>query len=1286
MKYLKIITILATCNICIYASGTSRPIHAVAAPATQQEQAGHTITWSTPTGTTTTTVTLGSPVVLPTTVPTAPNDCSDKVFVGWSETNIGTIPQAEAPTYIDAKTIPAGDATYYAVFASKVTHTPTKFSVGNVGNYAIVAYVGSIPYALPANPIVERGKITAKPIIVSESEGIKYIASSDATGFVWTIAQATSGYTLFDGTKYIYHSNGGVSGTNLTYGAGMSNEGTTYTWNFTQDGDYITMAGMSGAKTNTRGILFNGTAFGGYLLSNTAGYYKTMILPIENITYSDYVTDCISCIDPATPLTLDITTADNLNQDGQDNITINLDKEGSIVVTLRISGGNGSAVTYAISPTAGADINDNNITFTQAGTYTITANQAYSTQDGTTFCGGKDTKTITISSPKYPLMLCDRGSLTETGKYEAGEMIPKPSSPTDVCTDYIHYTFDGWATTAVADSSTTYTPVSFPYAMPAGGATLYAVYRHAEEHSDKPFVLTTDIPRAGDSVIIAAQSTTGDWYALQAAKGNTATPLAVTDNIATPATQAFLLASANNNTLMLKTADNNYVHINSTNLNIAGSTISASFTLTADNGMFYLTRSDEQRWMSVTPSANGVSFGSTAVAVTAGNFYIFRKEQPAAFFTATPVCGRISTTTWQDDGIHITTDIDVSGADLYAENQGQTTIVRDIATGRNTDGTYTIPIPEINTKPCSHLQLTLKKDDYILAQCTQRVPIIVSVNTTTADAACFRKGLTVDSCKQCDIIVHEGVLLEHTSDSLTQFNSMDIYAGGQLRIGNNHLTLNELRFHATNDNVSYILLNNSGDADASISVRHVVHIKHIDGHYWYPFSLPYRCRIADICQVGGQPLGTFGTDWGIKFYDGQRRQSDGNSTTPAGEVSQYWTMMDANATLEAYQGYIIGLFGSDEDEMKSVCFTPASTSNYTESADAKTTPIRNWGDNLTSEPRHHGWNFIGSPYISLFGSTEDGDGPNSTHSLRMDYANAEGETKGTDQVLVSIPDPGDANTYTQAPAAATAIKPFMAYFVQAFDPADGASHTLDLTYSKANRSLPEAMPRRAPAEDSLQNIYIELDISNGTSRDNAGIQVGPAYSADYEIGFDLIKMYAAASKPQLFTRDAANNKMAYLAIPDEHAHHIPLGLYAPSAGDYTLSVNSASQLAAAGAVYLLHQNHMVANLLQSDYSIHAPARGLVPDYSLDIRRVPDTTTNAEPANATAPHVVTLHRTLMIDNLPADAAVQVYDILGHLILSADATSAVMSVPVNAPGVYTVCITTDKSRFITKVIIR
>ena len=679
--------------------------------------------------------------------------------------------------------------------------------------------------------------------------------------------------------------------------------------------------------------------------------------------------------------------------------------------------------------------------------------------------------------------------------------------------------------------------------------------------------------------------------------------------------------------------------------------------------------------------SNKVKSGANAIAQNTTDFVTLTKEEWLGRQVSKTDAEQSSC-----EGFAYVADFDYDG---YYATYDSITSLKDLGADgkRNPDGTFTIPVSRLDTMACTNFRILLKKDGAVVAQEEQKVSIIVDKNTNTADADYFLPRLTVKACKECDIIVREGVLLEHTSDSLLQFNNMDIYTGSRLKLGNRSMTLDEVRMHATNDNVSYAILNNSSETGATISINQVVHIKRIDGRYWYPFSLPYDCKIGDIRQTNGQSLGTFGVDWGIKFYDGQRRQQDGNSTTAAGEVSMYWTMMDANATLEAHKGYIIGLFGPDESMMQSVCFTPTTESNYTESDESKTTSVQNWyTDNLlTTEARHHGWNFVGSPYISLFGSATDGEGLYNT-SLQMGYTDNCGIQQDADHVYVSIPDPGDANTYTQALAGTTTLKPFMAYFVQTIDPTDGASHTIDLTYSKTNRSLPVSAPRRAQ-DNTKKTLLIELNLTGGSMYDNAGVLVSDRYSARYEIGSDLTKMYAAASKPQLFTTDAAQGKMAYQSLPDALAHNVPLGMYVPAAGDYTLSLNrSASEVAAAEAVYLLHNGNIVANLLYSDYDLTATKRGLLSGYSLDIRRAPDITTDTGQADAGAPHITCHDGMLTIDGLPTEASVQVYDMLGRVLADGIAAGSTLSVPVATTGVYTICVTAEDYHFVTKTIIR
>ena len=600
---------------------------------------------------------------------------------------------------------------------------------------------------------------------------------------------------------------------------------------------------------------------------------------------------------------------------------------------------------------------------------------------------------------------------------------------------------------------------------------------------------------------------------------------------------------------------------------------------------------------------------------------------------------------------------------------------------RNPDGTYTIKVPGLNKLACCKLKIIAKdKDGIELLTKEYRVPIMVTNTTDTKDGLFHFEG---DTCKNCDVVIRDKAQLTHSNGGVDEFRNMYVYAGSRLMIPDGEtFTLNAVQMFARNDSVSYAIINNA--EGAAITVQEVSHIKRIDGKYWYPFSLPYDCKIADICDQSGESLGVYGTDWGIKFYDGERRQRDGNSTTHYGEVSKYWTMMKEDSVLKAYTGYIIGLFYPDENLMKSVYFVPVGSSAYTENADSKSTTITNWPDNLNAKPRHHGWNFVGSPYISLFGATATTGEGLYNNQVKMGWTDAYGNQQNKEHIYVSIPDGGNSNTYTQALASGVTIKPFTAYFVQAVDPTDEQSHTLQLTYRKANRHLQAAQARLQNAEPL---ILAELDIRCGALHDNTGVLVSDVYSTDYEIGDDLYKMYAAAAKPQLYTTDASSEKMAYQALPDLSAHAVSLGIYLPAAGDYTLSLNrSVSRVAAAEAVYLLHDGKVVADLLQTDYTLTAAARGTLGGYTLDIRRAPKMPTDLLPAAGDAPYLMARDGVLTVANLPAGAMVQVYDVLGRVLLRTTATEPSLSVPAAQTGVYTVLITTDNQQTALKTLLR
>lgn len=681
--------------------------------------------------------------------------------------------------------------------------------------------------------------------------------------------------------------------------------------------------------------------------------------------------------------------------------------------------------------------------------------------------------------------------------------------------------------------------------------------------------------------------------------------------------------------------------------------------------------------------SNKVHSGDSAVIKNVGAFKTFTKDE---WLGRQVTKGDDNGVTESCNGFAYVADFNYN--DYYTTYDSIANL--EIKGNRNEDGTYTIPIPKLDTMACTNLRLQLKKKGTIQATREEKVPIIIYKTTDTKNSEFFGEKLTDEVCATCDVVVRDNAQLSHIAGGKQQFRDMYVYTGSSLNIpAEQTMSLDKVRMFATNDNVSYAIVNNSNDAAAAISVKEVSHVKRIDGRYWYPFSLPYDCNIADIVQLNGQPLGVYGTDWGIKYYDGQRRQSEGNSTTHYGEVSKYWTMMPEDGQLKAYTGYIIGLFvpAADEPLMKSVNFPPATESAYTENADSKTTPITNWADNLTAKPRHHGWNFVGSPYISLFGSNNLGEGEGLYNTqVQMGWTDALGNQQDKDHIYVSIPNGGNSNTYTQALASGVTIYPFSAYFVQAIDPTNGQSNTLELRYSKSQRRLPTWAPARTAKTDAL--ILTELDIRCGALHDNAGVLVSDDYSTEYEIGDDLYKMYAAAAKPQLYTIDANSEKMAYQALPDRSAHTVPLGIYLPTAGNYTLSLNRyVSRLEAAEAVYLLHNGAVVANLLLSDYTVSASAKGTISGYSLDIRRAPEVVTDIVPAAGDAPYIIARDGVLAIANLPADAIVQVYDVLGHQLLRADTpATATLQVPVPQTGVYTVVITTADGQQVLKTLLR
>ena len=447
----------------------------------------HTITWivggsELTTGSQTTSVENGKKI---TAIPDSPDDntladCGATKFMGWSEQNLGSAEGQSAPadlftTLNEAQSNYGNiyeDKTFYAVFASvSGSGAPTAYTAGDIGNFVLAAKNGSKWYALPANPTVSSGKIQGVEITVTTTSGIEHVTTANASGYIWTIANATNGQTISDGSKYIYHSNGGASGTNLTYG-----NSTSYTWKIEKESAGLTFKAMSGTTTNSRGMLVSGTQYGGYALSNegASGYYRISILPIsDGVSYSNYVTNCCELL-PVTNLQVSGVT--------ENSATLTWTKPSSTtgITELQIRNTNDEVVVYDINPTT--------TTATINGLYECTKYNYYVVSVGAE-C---EVSSETVTAQPF--------GDAKTVHYDYNGGSGSPESFTTSCDDDKReiilpaatrpgYTFEGWYDSEenkVGDAGATYDPATSPI-------TLYAHWTEITyqlNHSGSNYTIT----------------------------------------------------------------------------------------------------------------------------------------------------------------------------------------------------------------------------------------------------------------------------------------------------------------------------------------------------------------------------------------------------------------------------------------------------------------------------------------------------------------------------------------------------------------------------------------------------------------------------------------------------------------------------------------------------------------------------------------------------------------------------------------------------------------------------
>jgi hypothetical protein len=185
-------------------------------------------------------------------------------------------------------------------------------------------------------------------------------------------------------------------------------------------------------------------------------------------------------------------------------------------------------------------------------------------------------------------------------------------------------------------------------------------------------------------------------------------------------------------------------------------------------------------------------------------------------------------------------------------------------------------------------------------------------------------------------------------------------------------------------------------------------------------------------------------------------------------------------------------------------------------------------------------------------------------------------------------------------------------------------------------------PSYAPARQQTTEVKAKVYLSNDNYTDRLYITATDDATATYEIGKDLVKMTMTNTPnvPQLFAR-AYNTDLCMIHTPlSNNEAMVALNLYAPAAGEYTLSAEAQN----GETIYLLKDNAIVWDLTASEYTIYL-SQGNTEVYGVAIKRAPqvETGVNDGATIQTLPSKVILQGNLYILHNG-----QVYDAMGKCV--------------------------------------
>ena len=521
---------------------------------------------------------------------------------------------------------------------------------------------------------------------------------------------------------------------------------------------------------------------------------------------------------------------------------------------------------------------------------------------------------------------------------------------------------------------------------------------------------------------------------------------------------------------------------------------------------------------------------------------------------------------------------DASGAKAHVENgditeaQSITPINETAAKAKN----FRVPVGSIDLADLAASEGKLLYIDWlddggeVIATSCVKIPRIIAESRDM-----HRTGETTKTPWDTEVHVLPGVTLTANTASYSPsgatISDLHIYPGATLNITTGTLTATNLSLHngwtyagARRYDVARVYINDDAALTKTTAAMYLNSYDQTEGRHYYPLAVPFETAVSsiDYADASLASFSTYGTHYVIKEYNGANRAE-------YGEDNSNWVVVSDDQILSPGKGYIVTAVAVKGEALLKIpldfndAWTAAGekgSATYDEATHTKNAiaVTAYSGSAATAQPRHAGWNMLGVPYMSCF------------HTEELPY--------------VSIPS-HDFAEYIQIDGAEADLRPGWSFFVQV-----GANG--NMAFSEAGRQTNEDSPIYAPQRTTDSDIVktgIILTTADGESADKLGLVISDRYTAAYEVGADLEKMFGNGYTLATYSLSGAT-RLAFNALSRaEAAQVIPVGFRAPETGSYTFAINP--RYATAGLLRLElidYQTQEVTDLMTDTYTFTTP--------------------------------------------------------------------------------------------------